>query len=85
MKIRNYILAIAVVAVAGVNVYSANATKKQANDMQLSNIEMLAEGANCEFIRDVYHKYGCFGSGGTCTFSYSGGVFTCDGVHTRIW
>lgn len=79
----------AVVAVAGVNVYNANATKKQANDMQLSNVEMLAEGltyhGNCEFMSDAYHKYGCFGASGTCTFEYSGGHLTCDGAQSRIW
>jgi len=44
MKIRNYILAIAIVAVAGINVYNAETTNAQISDLSLNGIEQLAEG-----------------------------------------
>ena len=48
MKLRNKILAMAVVAVAGVNVYLANDTKTQKNSLSLLNLENIAEA------KDVY-------------------------------
>ncbi len=44
MKLRNKILAMAVVAVAGISAYIANDTKStNLSDLQLKNVEMLAE------------------------------------------
>jgi hypothetical protein len=43
MKIRNYILAMAVAAVAGVNVYLANDLRVQRNELSLLNLENIAD------------------------------------------
>lgn len=45
MKLRNKILAMAVVAVAGVNVYLANDIRVQRNELSLLNLENIAEGS----------------------------------------
>jgi hypothetical protein len=50
MKIKRLALGMAIVAVAGVNVYRMNAQSIQLSDLQLENIEMLAEG--CETYQD---------------------------------
>lgn len=41
---KKIFLAVAVAAIAGVNVYKADMNKKQLSDLQLENIEKLAEG-----------------------------------------
>ncbi len=41
---KKIFLAVAIAAIAGVNVYKANATKAQVSDLSLSNVEQLAEG-----------------------------------------
>ena len=43
MKLRNKILAMAVVAVAGTNVYLANDIRVQRNELSLLNLENIAE------------------------------------------
>lgn len=45
---KKIFLAVAVAAIAGVNVYKANATKAQISDLSLNNVEQLAEG-ECGF------------------------------------
>ncbi len=44
MKLRNKILAMAIVAVASVNAYLANDVMQQRNDISLMNLENIAEG-----------------------------------------
>lgn len=44
MKLKHKILAIAVVAVAGINVYIANDMQEQRNNLSLMNLENIAEG-----------------------------------------
>ena len=60
MKLRNIVLAIAVAAVAGVNVYNAVSGKQaKLSDLQMENVEMLAEAESgsglgtyaCKFLR----------------------------------
>ena len=43
MKLRNKIMAMAIVAVAGVNVYLANDIRVQRNELSLQNLENIAE------------------------------------------
>ena len=45
MKLRNKILAMAVVAVAGVNVYLANDIQVQKNSLSLLNLENIADAS----------------------------------------
>ena len=47
---KKIFLAIAIAAIAGVNVYNADMHKNQLSDLQLSNIEMLAEAENDHFL-----------------------------------
>lgn len=47
MKLRNKILAMAIVAVAGVNVYIANGNQTQNNNFSLLTLENIAEAEEC--------------------------------------
>lgn len=48
MKLRNKILAMAVIAVAGVNVYLANNVQVKKNCLSLLNLENIAEASTLE-------------------------------------
>ena len=58
MKLRNRILAMAVVAVAGVNVYLANDIQVQKNSLSLLNLENIAEAGDGDGDGDGDVDYG---------------------------
>ena len=53
MKLRNKILAMAVVAVAGFNAYLANGLNSNGSDLTLDNLENSAEAYEC--VREISH------------------------------
>lgn len=55
---KKIFLAVAIAAIAGVNVYKANATKAQVSDLSLSNVEQLAYGED-KIIRNGGGQYDC--------------------------
>jgi hypothetical protein len=93
MKLRNMFLAIAVAAVAGVNVYLANDIRVQRNELSLLNLEHIAEAVeggegsnnhNHSEVKDIWsrsvHPNGiekCYKYGDGCVKSLG-----CDG---RNW
>ena len=69
MKLRNIVLAIAAVAVAGVNVYNAVSDKQaKLSDLQMENVEMLAEGESGYGVHCKYRDGICYYTSGP--FSY---------------
>ena len=58
MKLRNIVLAIAAAAVAGVNVYNAVSGKQaKLSDLQMENVEMLAEAESAGGYYCRYNSY----------------------------
>lgn len=85
-KLKKIILGTLIATAMCFNVYKICATKMYETNLNLFNIEMSANGANCEVTRDVYHKYGCFGNtSNKCVFMIGGRTFSCDGEYHRIW
>lgn len=94
MKLRNKILAMAVVAVAGMNVYLANDIRVQRNELSLLNLENIAEAEECKTsveTQDMYNGHTLVISSNSCTNAMaitdynSGGqvanTYTCDGTN----
>lgn len=57
MKLKNKILAMAVVAVAGVNVYLANDVNAKNNALSLLNLENVADASECVYVTEYTLVY----------------------------
>ena len=91
MKLRNKIIAIAVVAVAGVNAYLANDMNARNNEVSLMNMENIAEAQECEVSElawgtiDKWKVERCDGSREEICYIF--GMYwwhECTGVYTAI-
>lgn len=57
---KKIFLAVAIAAIAGVNVYKANSAKAQVNDLSLNNVEQLAEGESGYGLQCKYRNGFCY-------------------------
>ncbi len=82
MKLRNKILAMAVVAVAGVNVYLANDIQVQKNSLSLLNLENIAEAGDDGGDVQTDGPYTCVPTGDGGAYIYKK---NSDGSYQKGW